>query len=104
MGKLDYGEDQGVATKDVTRVKQPKKYKVILLNDDYTTMEFVVFILETVFQRSHQESMALMLSIHNTDRGVAGIFSFEIAEMKVAIVTELARKHEYPLCCVMEEE
>ena len=104
MSKFEPGEDQGVVTEQRREVKHPKKYKVILLNDDYTSMEFVVYILETVFHKSHQEAMTLMLAIHHGDRGVAGVYSREIAEMKVAIVTELARKHEYPLRSILEEE
>jgi len=102
MSRFD--DDQNVQTETKTKVAAPKRYKVILLNDDYTTMEFVVFILETVFHKTPQEAMTLMLAIHNTNRGICGVFSLEIAEMKVAITTELARKHEFPLRCIMEEE
>ena len=104
MSDADYENDHGVVTEHKKQVKQPKKYRVILLNDDYTSMEFVVFILESVFHKTPQQAQALMMAIHTTNRGVAGVYSFEIAEMKVAIVTELARKNEFPLRCVMEEE
>ena len=104
MSRFEFDDDQGVVTEHRREVKQPKKYKVILLNDDYTSMEFVVYVLETVFHKSHQEAMTLMLSIHNSNRGVAGVYALEIAEMKVAITTELAKKHEYPLRCILEEE
>ncbi len=86
------------------QVKVPKKYKVILLNDDYTSMEFVIFILETIFHKTPTQAKSLMLAVHNTGSGVAGVYSFEIAETKVAIVTETAKANEYPLRCVMEEE
>ena len=86
------------------KVKVPKKYKVILLNDDYTTMEFVVFVLESIFHKTPAQAKGLMLAIHNTGSGVAGVYSHEIAETKVAIVTETAKANEYPLRCVMEEE
>ena len=99
-----FEEDHGVVVEERTKTKTPKKYKVLLLNDDYTTMEFVVFILETVFHKSHQEATTLMLTIHQTNSGVCGVYSYEIAEMKTEIVTELARKHEFPLRCIMEEE
>ncbi len=99
-----FEEDQQVITETKEEVKVPKRYKVVLLNDDYTTMEFVVFILENLFHKSPQQAHTLMLSIHETGRGIAGVFSFEIAEMKVMTVTELSRKHEYPLRCVLEEE
>ena len=102
MTRFDH--DNTVQTETKKKVAVPKRFKVILLNDDYTTMEFVVFILETVFHKSTQEAMSLMLTIHNSNRGICGVYSREIAEMKVAITTELARKHEFPLRCIMEEE
>jgi len=96
--------DHGVVTEEKKQVKTPKRYKVILLNDDYTSMEFVVFILERVFHKSPQQAFSLMMSIHETGSGVAGVFSFEVAEMKTAMVIELARKNDFPLHCVMEED
>ena len=104
MSRFEFEDEHGVVTEHKKEVKVPKRYKVILLNDDYTSMEFVVYVLETVFHKSHQESTALMLAIHNTNRGICGVFSREIAEMKTMVVMELARKHEYPLRCIMEEE
>lgn len=102
MSRFD--EEQGVLTEEEIDVEVPKRYKVIILNDDYTSMEFVVFILETVFHKSTQAANALMLSIHTSGKGVCGVFSREIAETKVAITTELAKRHEYPLRCIMEED
>ena len=102
MAKFD--ENVEVITKEETKAKVPKKYKVILLNDDYTSMEFVVYILETIFHKTPTEAHNLMMSVHTTGSGVAGVFSFEVAEMKVAMVTEAARQNEYPLRCVLEEE
>ena len=99
-----FHEDNQVITETRKKVKTPKRYKVILLNDDYTSMEFVVFILENVFHKSHQEAFTLMMAIHQTGSGIAGVFSYEIAEMKTALVMEIARKNEYPLRCIMEED
>ena len=100
----NFKEDSGLLTESQKEVKQPKKYKVILLNDDYTTMEFVVFVLENVFHKTPQEAFSLMMSIHSTGKGIAGVFSYEVAETKILMVSELSRKREFPLRCVMEEE
>ncbi|MCB1043747.1 MAG: ATP-dependent Clp protease adapter ClpS [Acidobacteria bacterium] len=96
--------DTQVVVKEKTETKKPKLYRVLLLNDDYTTMEFVVFVLETVFHKSIEEATALMWRIHQTGSGVCGVFAYEIAEMKVATVEAMARHHEFPLKCLMEEE
>lgn len=83
-------------------VKEPPMYKVILLNDHYTSMEFVVAILEGVFQKNTAEAHHIMLSVHKAGKGIAGAYTREIAETKVAAVTQLARKEGFPLQCVME--
>lgn len=99
-------ENQGgvetISREDV-KLKRPKKYKVILLNDDYTTMDFVVMVLETVFNKSPAEAVQIMLHVHNKGRGLCGIYTKEIAEAKVATVHRLARENGHPLKCVMEE-
>ena len=97
-------EDQlgSVATKDWIEVQEPPQYKVLLHNDDYTSMEFVVSILENIFRKSRQEATRIMLNVHEKGIGVAGIYSREICETKIAIVHELARKNEFPLRCSME--
>lgn len=87
-----------------TRLEKPKLYKVILHNDDFTTMDFVVFVLEYVFSRSEAEAVTIMLSVHNEGKGVAGIYPFEIANMKSQKAINLARAREYPLLCTVEEE
>lgn len=84
-------------------VKQPPMYKVILLNDDYTTMEFVVHVLQKFFQKSFEEATQIMLHVHHKGAGICGLYPFEIAETKVALVTDYARKNEHPLQCTMEE-
>jgi ATP-dependent Clp protease adaptor protein ClpS len=78
-------------------------YKVILLNDDYTPMEFVVEILKVVFHKPHAEATKIMLHVHQNGMGVAGVFPYEVAETKVRTVEELARQGEFPLKCVMEK-
>lgn len=87
---------------DRTRVDEPPMYKVILLNDDYTTMAFVVLVLQHVFHLSQEEAEKVMISVHSNGSGVAGIFTKEIAETKVAIVHQLARREEFPLKCRIE--
>lgn len=99
-----YQEDTHLVTEEEKKVEKPSRYKVIILNDDYTSMEFVVYVLEMVFHKTEQQAFALMMSIHENGSGVAGVFSFEIAEMKTALVMEMARQHDHPLQCIMEEE
>jgi ATP-dependent Clp protease adaptor protein ClpS len=91
-------------TKEQTKTKRPSMYKCILLNDDYTPMEFVVEILKTVFHRQHAEATRIMLHVHQNGMGVAGVYPFEIAETKIKTVEELARESQFPLKCVMEKE
>jgi ATP-dependent Clp protease adaptor protein ClpS len=98
--------DVGVVTE--TRVKpklqKPKLYKVILHNDNYTTMEFVVSILIGVFHKSESDAMAIMLNVHNRGAGVAGVYTYEVAEAKVEKTMGLAREAQYPLLCTMEPD
>jgi ATP-dependent Clp protease adaptor protein ClpS len=84
-------------------LKRPPMYKVILLNDDYTPMEFVVRILEHFFWMSREQATQIMLHVHTRGRGVCGVFTHEIAETKVAQVTEFSRRHQHPLLCTLEE-
>jgi len=87
-----------------TELKEPPMYKVILLNDDYTPMDFVVMVLESVFYKNETEAFEIMMSVHEKGSGLCGIFPFALAEAKVRKVESLAEKNEYPLCCSMEEE
>ena len=85
-------------------VREPRKYKVLLHNDDYTTMEFVVQVLATVFNKTEVEANRIMLAVHQNGIGVCGIYTAEVAETKVIMVRQMARKGGYPLKCTMEEE
>ena len=98
-------DEAGVITERRTerKLQKPKMYKVLLHNDDYTTMEFVVFVLQGIFHRSEAEAVQIMLHVHKSGLGVAGVYSYEIAETRIAQVEALARQHEFPLRCSMEE-
>jgi ATP-dependent Clp protease adaptor protein ClpS len=85
------------------KLKQPPLYRVVLLNDDYTPMEFVVDILESVFGMERTRATQVMLEVHTKGKGVCGVYNFEIAETKVAQVMTIARQHQHPLLCTMEE-
>ena len=107
MSKRGKDPDHGVVieTEKETekKLKKPPLYKVLLHNDDYTTKEFVVQILEYVFHKANTEAVHIMLHVHQNGIGVAGVYTYEVAETKVALVESLARQHEYPLKCTMEE-
>ena len=94
----------GTLTRTRSKTKKPSLYKVLLLNDDYTPMEFVVHILERFFSKSHDEAYAVMMSVHRQGVGMCGVFTFEVAETKVAQVLDFARQHQHPLQCTMEKE
>jgi ATP-dependent Clp protease adaptor protein ClpS len=91
-----------VTTEQTLEVKEPKLYKVLLHNDDYTTMEFVISILETVFHKSPNDAAQIMLNVHNEGVGIAGVYTKEICETKISVVHQLAKKNEFPLRCSME--
>ncbi len=97
-------EDGGVVTKPKTRTQRPPMYKVMLLNDDYTPMEFVVHVLERFFGMSHAMAFDIMLTVHKKGVAVVGVFSYEVAETKVAQVMDFARRHQHPLQCTLEKE
>ncbi|MGE0046952.1 MAG: ATP-dependent Clp protease adapter ClpS [Hyphomonadaceae bacterium] len=98
------GRETGVATKTRTRTKKPSLYRVLLLNDDYTPMEFVVYVLERFFNKGREDATRIMLHVHQNGVGLCGIYTFEVAETKVAQVLDLARRHEHPLQCTMEKD
>ena|ERR1051326_5993190 len=93
-----------VLTESQQKLQKPPLYKVLLHNDNYTTMEFVIFVLMNVFHHSEMDAIRIMLQVHNQQVGIAGVFTYEVAETKVAKVIQLAREHDYPLLCSLEEE
>ena len=98
------GSGTGVVTKTRSKTKKPSLYKVLILNDDYTPMEFVVHILERFFNKGREEAVTIMLHVHKHGVGICGVFTYEVAETKVAQVIEFARRHQHPLQCTMEKE
>ncbi len=104
MTNTSHQQDSNVLEKTRQDLKKPSKYKVLMLNDDYTTMEFVVDILKKVFGHSTLEATSIMLNIHKHGQGLAGIYTKEIAEAKVSQVHSAARSRGFPLKCEMEKE
>jgi ATP-dependent Clp protease adaptor protein ClpS len=94
----------GVVVKTKPKTKKPSMYKVLLLNDDYTPMEFVVHVLERFFGKSRQEATQIMLHVHRRGVGICGVYTYEVAETKVTQVIDFARRHQHPLQCTMEKE
>ncbi|RWX51917.1 ATP-dependent Clp protease adaptor protein ClpS [Candidatus Electrothrix marina] len=103
MGKTDSGHREEILTRDKKKFQEPPLYKVLLHNDDYTTMEFVVMVLETIFSKDTSEATTIMLNIHRQGMGVAGVYSREIGESKVSEVHQTARKNQFPLKCSLEK-
>ena len=100
----DIDREGDVLTESETKLEKPKMFKVLLHNDDFTTMEFVVFVLEHVFSKSTPEAFVIMFKVHNEGVGIAGIYPYEIANMKAQKAINLARAREYPFLCTVEEE
>ena len=98
------GRGTAVITRTKTRTKKPSLYRVLILNDDYTPMEFVVHILERFFQKDREAATRIMLHVHNHGVGECGIYTFEVAETKVSQVMDFARQNQHPLQCVMEKK
>jgi len=104
MSQYDPNLEERVDSKTEIEVDEPPMYKVLLLNDDYTTMDFVVEVLVYVFQKPPEEATLIMLNVHRKGVGVCGLYPFEIAETKVNLVKNLARENGFPLKCIMERE
>ena len=103
MPEHEFEQDELVITEEETRLKEPSLFNVLIHNDNFTTMEFVVYVLHNIFQQSETNAIHIMLQVHLQGVGVAGIYPFEIAEMKVAKVTSLAQANEFPLLCTIEQ-
>ncbi len=99
---IDFGTD--VATRTKPKIKRPSLYRVLILNDDFTPMEFVIQVLERYFSMTGDRATQIMLHVHNNGVGECGVFTYEIAETKVTQVMDHARKHQHPLQCVMEKK
>ncbi|MBS1790270.1 MAG: ATP-dependent Clp protease adaptor ClpS [Acidobacteria bacterium] len=104
MPNLEPKHGTDVLTESKQKLQKPPLYKVLLHNDNYTTMEFVVLVLMEVFRHPENEAIRIMLQVHNQGAGVAGVYTFEIAETKAAKVIAMAQENEYPLLCTLEEE
>jgi ATP-dependent Clp protease adaptor protein ClpS len=98
------GPSTSVITKVKPKTKRPNLYRVLILNDDYTPMEFVVHVLERIFNKGREEATRIMLHVHQKGIGICGVYTFEVAETKVTQVMDFARQHQHPLQCTMEKE
>jgi ATP-dependent Clp protease adaptor protein ClpS len=94
----------GTVVRAKPKTKKPSMYRVVMLNDDYTPMEFVVHVLERFFHKTHEESVQIMLHVHQKGVGVCGVYTYEVAETKVTQVMDLAQQHQHPLQCTLEKE
>ncbi len=101
--KGDRDSERGVATKTRPKVKKPSLYRVLLMNDDYTPMDFVIRVLVSIFNKTAQEAEHITMSVHRSGMGVCGIYTYEIAETKVAQVMDAAKRGQHPLQCTMEK-
>ena len=106
MPKIDPEHGSAVVEKaeSKTKLERPPLYKVLLHNDDFTPMEFVVFILQTIFNHGESDAVRIMLNVHRLGIGLAGVYTYEVAEMKVDKVTSMAQANEFPLLCTMEDD
>ncbi len=102
--EIKHGDAVVEKTESKTKLERPPLYKVFLHNDDFTAMEFVVFILQTVFNHGESEAVRIMLNVHRQGIGLAGLYTYEVAQMKVDKVTTIAQANEFPLLCTMEED
>tara|TARA_B100000212_G_C27234342_1_gene473029 strand:+ start:392 stop:718 length:327 start_codon:yes stop_codon:yes gene_type:complete len=97
-------QELGVITKEKPEVKKPNMYAVVLINDDYTPMEFVIYVLQTIFKKSYEEAKKIMLTVHNEGKGICGVYSLDIAETKANQVIEFSRVNQHPLECKVQKQ
>jgi ATP-dependent Clp protease adaptor protein ClpS len=100
----DDDQSTGVVVKTKPKTRKPSLYKVLMLNDDYTPMEFVVHVLERFFSKNREEAHTIMMHVHRRGVGICGVFTYEVAETKVTQVMDFARQHQHPLQCTLEKE
>ena len=100
----DDAPETGVVVKSTPKTKKPSMYKVLMLNDDYTPMEFVVHVLERFFNKTREEATRIMLHVHRRGVGICGVYTYEVAETKVTQVIDFARRHQHPLQCTLEKD
>ena len=99
-----YEDDLGVITKEKPKTKKPNMYAVVLINDDYTPMEFVIYVLQTIFKKNYDEAKKVMLLVHNEGKGICGVYPLDIAETKANQVVEFSRINQHPLECKVEKQ
>ena len=104
MSRADHRESTLTETRSETQLKQPRMWRVLLHNDDYTTQDFVVWVLESIFHKPRGEAFAIMMSVHQSGIGTAGVFTHDVAETKVRATKQVAEEHEFPLLVTMEPE
>jgi ATP-dependent Clp protease adaptor protein ClpS len=100
----DDAPETGVVVKSEPKTKKPSMYKVLMLNDDYTPMEFVIHVLEQIFSKTRDEATRIMLHVHRRGVGICGVYTYEVAETKVTQVIDFARRHQHPLQCTLEKD
>jgi ATP-dependent Clp protease adaptor protein ClpS len=104
QGNTTIGTGTAIVTQTKTKTQKPSMYRVLILNDDYTPMEFVTYVLERFFNKSRETALRIMLHVHQNGVGVCGVFTYEVAETKVTQVMDLARQNQHPLQCTIEKE
>ena len=100
----NYEENTAVITKEKVKLKKPNMYSVVLINDDYTPMEFVIYVLQTIFKKNYEDAKNIMLLVHNEGKGICGIYPLDVAETKANQVVEFSRINQHPLECKVQKQ
>jgi len=101
---IRWNDGTSIQEKEEQKTREPDMFRVVLLNDDYTTMDFVVWVIQKIFHKAAAEATSIMMDVHKKGRGIVGVYSYDIARTKTVQVKQLAKEHEYPLECVVEKE
>ncbi|MDY7027819.1 MAG: ATP-dependent Clp protease adapter ClpS [Spirochaetota bacterium] len=101
---IRWNDGTSIQEREEQKTREPDMFRVVLLNDDYTTMDFVVWVIQKIFHKAAAEATKIMMDVHKKGRGVVGVYSYDIARTKAVQVKQLAKEHEYPLECVIEKE